>query len=1851
MSTRKQPSKIIRRLVKQVWRFFQYLTKALINWFLRTLFVLNRRRTSQNQAGFVLPTIVMVMLVVILLTTAILIRSFNRPKNASNMRVDQATYAAATPALDRARAKLQYLFSPEETGLKGNTPDDTSIAEVFEGDKYTFGDETQVKLVSEFNKQAGIQPEEKLQTAWKFPVDTDNNSKFDSFTLYGIYFRSPPTPDPNATPPISARQRGPVEARSLPQDEGDLQGCGSSGNSGGSAGWTVQSNGQLKKAFFTYVATVPITNVAGLDAAKFEKSIGNKGFSGLEMQQDQARISLDNNAVWYRNDLEIIDPTTFNVNGRVHTNGNLLVAGSDTDTIKFWQVSSPGSCQYNSENSKILVGGNVIAGALDETSNRSNNLVQVDLFRKNLKPNITEYIDSTNVTTKSKPADAASNNEAYALRLNLLVTGAMNLHNQTTPAARKMPTKASVSSMSGRFPQKEVIEAFDKKVDKCDPSCKDSRSVLENLIKRYFEARIRQVTNAEIPIADTATAIGTLSEKPRNPNFVFSGGGTIAAPKEWMVLDDRITKVPLNINGSAMKLDANKPTGNNNSTETLIGERIIVGNGLPYQWLKQGTGTDEKDFAQPEESQPLPGVNWNDGGERKRRSGVKPVTEVDDTSRDGYWEGAAAFTGTAKDENSQNPDLLGGLRIITGAGVYVDGRGPGSGGTGKRIDEDTTTATRGDEKSFLPSPPTVKQLQNKGVKLPTGILPFQLRVVWPETMPSYQWKFEDNALQRRIDTNADKEPSDGEGMKGDLQMKATVVYHFASDPGNADRAPIACISSYYNNSNRFTIGNDAAGLSNNGVSYDVASLVGQRAVTPALERQARMIFPDGRLVNERLKEALDSLKDGLSLTLSEIASLDATNCALNILNGSAAPNPGSPIPNDAIKEAAFLDARQVKALHKSEKPDGTGTPTVAPETVLADITDPKKLEIAELAELPTLKEARYDLPIEQRQPLEIRVTEIDLSKTKGINKAFAGGTNEYLIPNSGIIYATRDDALADSSDPKGNSSATDFKLDPTRRPNGIRLVNGQNLARVDTFRKEEKGFILASDLPVYIKGDFNLHLAPGGSGQQMEEFKTPLAADYSNFYDRTRIDRNKNFACRQGGGNCDSTGDQWRAARIISDAVTIQSASFSEGLRADGDYDLNNNAGNWAVESRLKNGFWWNSFATTAPWTGTPKNSSYVMNDVTPIQRRTKFPAYLMEACLKKPISACGPDDWYVGSGVGNKLLKASTLTAVQRGLTNFTKNNAGTTADQAKGIFEGAVRRVAFEREDNDQLKLEGGFAKPIAATNLTKLSYKVPLNLAPYERDNALWFWTTSDNTDPHPTTGAFPAQTRTKPSYDNNTLLYYEEALETASDRQLFLPGTPEFPYPKGTAPTAQPLNLLNGTTPDDASDFAVCMGSYVSKQYTGAPPAGTCPVRQAINQARQALLNLTNAPIDGENLVAINKTLTGGKSVDAPTFPPTGTAGPVPLTATTKVNVYDLPNDGKLGTGGDLTITLDNGNQSDPIFVLRKTTGIQALTFGSSFGAPSGVTLELKGVSPNNIFWVSNSGLRINAKNTLAGNFIGIGQIRIPNTASTSPDLKLNGVRFLGFQKLASGNAFPATMTAMTSTDEPLLVPVLQLHSPTGTPNASPATAFGSDRLQDTWLPPATPTNVNAVLVMGDSPSRPLPTGAESGGGLQNFPRFMERWTDQGNKINGSLIQFRRSSFATAPFQPIDNPARDTSLFFDGTIPDYTVSAPETDYRYRGGAATRLAPFYMPPNRAWGYDVGLLSQSPDLFSKNFATPSAGSPNEYYREVGKDDDWVKNLLCAVQKSTPTDPNSKFDTPALGDRPASCPPISSYN
>ena len=141
----------------------------------------------------------------------------------------------------------------------------------------------------------------------------------------------------------------------------------------------------------------------------------------------------------------------------------------------------------------------------------------------------------------------------------------------------------------------------------------------------------------------------------------------------------------------------------------------------------------------------------------------------------------------------------------------------------------------------------------------------------------------------------------------------------------------------------------------------------------------------------------------------------------------------------------------------------------------------------------------YDLPLAERQPLEIRVTQLDIDKLrkKTIDYKRTPTINtlkpEYMLPYSGLIYASRDDAAPDLSartpNSLGNSidetrsklsSSTDSRLDPSRRPHGIMLINGGSLGRPTTVATvtdvlKEKGLLLTSNLPVYIQGAFNTH--------------------------------------------------------------------------------------------------------------------------------------------------------------------------------------------------------------------------------------------------------------------------------------------------------------------------------------------------------------------------------------------------------------------------------------------------------------------------------------------------------------------------------------------------------------------------------------------------------------------------------------------------------------------------------------------------------------------------------------------------------------------------------------------------------
>ncbi|MCC3529109.1 MAG: hypothetical protein JGK21_13495 [Microcoleus sp. PH2017_22_RUC_O_B] len=1386
-------SKVIVSLLRRIAGVTRSGAKRLMRAMLQALMAMGRR-AKLPVAGFVLPTVTMVLLVVILLTVAIVLRSFDRANLARNVRVNQQVLAAATPALDRAKAKIQFLLY-EDPQRPTATPSDAELysrmAKATGTDIYTFGDEKRLIVTVDLNNNNAPDgnPEdppvtnnvenEAINTAWRYPVDTNNDGKFDTFTLYGIYFRSPKRskPEENISSGFS-RARKPVDARTPPMSVKGLnpncvEGEGTVANLVGDSGW-YKKDGKLKKSFFVYTVNVPIKDQTEADAAKaldtgreYKPFTGTTSISALEYQQDQIRIPLANNAVVYEDDLDISPGPLFNINGRVFTNSNLLVTNlNGADRTRLYQVSSPDSCFYEQENSKIVVAGNVVNGYSGNTSTTQINAVGVHLFKNASLPasNKNQAMLTAAKTIKNGETESSTtnsslevlyNNEAYSKRLSMLV------------AAQMVPPLPDGSP-------NQVVQPSDPFSVKQKPETQTR----EQALREYFKQMLRKVPFAEVGppgvgATEDATAPYVL---PSNPPI--TGTGDTLRPKDpsWM-LPDAKTRISL----KEGQLETTKPTtdGSLLPEEVFLGDRVVAGNNLPaIRW-----DASKNEFTS--KADPIPG-NWNATPEgaanatdpRTRTPQITKLADVGSTDRGGFWEGAAA-------QKPENPlDGVGGLRIITSAGVY----------------ERTN--------SFLPPPAWIDPqtgLPKGGETNPTDTYDDpttpgtaaqeKYPVVWPDTMPMSPLGpgsevYNNNGAPGWVGyptsglsvvTGSAIDPRTPQYAKGDLRMRATAVYHYEKDgsyvppvpPNKPDYKgvrPFACVSSYYDPSTASTANNldglplGVAGTqigSNNGVVYgrpadktqDGKSTAGADGLLGGtspndLQRQANYVFPDGRFANEPLRKAL--LKEPGDRTLADRAAIDSTMCALGIIANTPL-SLSADIPHGAIQEVAFLNAREIKAIDRDDLRTPNVNEAFTLSSPLGTDSEGKNLPAAQLT-------GNYNQPLEERQPLEIRATQIDLDVLR--SKSIAG---EPLLPYSGIIYASRDDALPDRSaripGTKGidevrsaTVSPTDSLLDPTRKPNGILLVNGSKLARVPSLPPtvanvvREKGLTLASNLPVYVKGDFNLHT--------QEEFGTPTVPptpfDWSKFYDRKAADLNKNFACRPNDprlSDC-KIGDEWRPANILSDAVTLLSNNYRFGFRNEGDFDLRNNAGAAAVIPRKQQGFYSNNFVTNGLSSGAFSNtgqllpagttgivdasyanintfsSSYFNNYATPVQRRGEFPEYVMEVCTRLPVSACTDSNWYVNPPT--VALPAGGKATVGESVIP-TAYPAGTTAIPPTPALQRFPRRVAFQRNSAAPFNLTDLAAPVPLGVNTANQVIAVNAGTPAKKSPNSLWFATT--------------------------------------------------------------------------------------------------------------------------------------------------------------------------------------------------------------------------------------------------------------------------------------------------------------------------------------------------------------------------------------------------------------------------------------------------------------------------------------------------------------------------------------------
>ncbi|AOY83677.1 hormogonium polysaccharide biosynthesis protein HpsA [Moorena producens JHB] len=1673
-STRKKLANAIAKLLKQVVKLSQAITKPLMRWLLRSLFILHRR-SRVTTAGFVLPTAIMVTLVVTLLVTAIVLRSFDRVKNASNYRVNQAVFNAAAPAIERAQAKLEALF--EDPTLPRSTPSEEALENAFNSSKYNFGDETRLLLKDE-DSQGN---ESTINTAWRFPVDTDNNGLFDSYTLYGIYFKSP-------NPLLDEKERTPLQARTPPMGESNNnKGCEAAASTSASlvdnSGW-FRSGSKLKKSIFVYTATVPI--VAGdtlPDNNTYETYKGEAGFSALEYQQDRARIPLANNAIVYEDDLQITPGSGIQINGRVFTNGNFLTGNGNN---QYFQVSSPESCYYTEENSKIVVGGNMAFGRVDQEEDQDGG--EIHLFNGEGAPAVVE-LNNNDRSVNQPPNEIGNNSQAFTARINALVTDQLNNGEDTDP--------------------EEVKERYKKFTG--DEREKQRNKALET----YFKDRTRRVPYGEVgPEVD-------LTANP--PKATPQGKGDELRPQDdWIFPYDPGTSnsnngLTLNIRGNTLSPAATEPSKQQGEGKELkIGDRVLIGHGLPAQWWDDTAGAGDFQGARAPQEIDGDNVKWNDSEENRfRTTQVTPLSDLGDTDRNGFWEIAAAR------QPVQPLEGYGGLRVVTGAGIYVDDDESDLLPRTKGIPNfRRNNPTNPELESYLPPPAWDIRFvdpSNSGDDriqlndITTQLIGFPI-VVWPDTMPMH------GGVEGDLTGNNGDGPAGitDANQKSDLLMRASAVYHYTQNEGtepeskNFDQEPIACVSSYYdptdensakNNEpsgdgnwdtpDRFDLNN---GRSNNGIVY---TFPGRNASDQRLERQSRLVFPNGRLANEPLRTAL--LKPAGERTLADNSAIDTAICALEILGG-AAPMGSPPIPHGAIYEQSFLNARQIQEIEDHNTPE------------------------------------LYDLAIEDRQPLEIRATVLDLNllRTTSSGTSPNGPSPEFLLPDSGIIYATRDDALLDLSDKTGANpeerrrlSSVDFELDPTRRPNGIILSNGTVLARQDESNSfdltdpagAEKGLILATNLPVYIQAaenniggnngqsGFNLHQTPGGA--LVEEFTQQLGNNQwddggnGNFYGRNDLDGN--FACRQDDDrlpNCNQ-GDLWRPAVVIADSVTLLSRDFNFGFRSDGDYDLRG----IPMGSNLINP---NQDNLTEP-----------VNEITygaDLNRNGRNDPEVLESQI-----VIG----YDVDGNGNLLtnFNETDLTI------NFDLNGDGLVDNP--NVPESEITVAAG-------LKLNGIFDNNFVTS--------------------ANWWDVNEDGNIDN------PDDLRNNP----------QPSLESR-------PITAQNPNPR----TVNSSYLSNFVTPIQRR---VQFPEYVMEICRKVPVSACNPDDWVVG-------------IDGNN----NRTFDPGEDEQA--------------------------TDNRINTGirtilGNNVAQLLSGTTATP----AKNLADQRYPRRIAFLRNENNELVIEGNAPIPV-GINDSGIvqpypydRF-TRPRLQAHALWYRTARNPNNP-TNTALSFGQNQPLFYQR----------PLVNPTTEQPMLVPVLQVHSltaqPRGRENRFPIEKGECVEMEDGWTQRANQDGAtfNVVIASGDSPPRP----EEYNGSLENFVRFLENWRQAGGtcrnnqgipvRISGSLIQFKRAAYDTAPFVHANQDAGAQS------VP--TRFGYDIDDRDRGAAtsmpyatASGELPYYMAPTRRYGFDVALLTQLPDLFSSRFTTPSAGDPDEFFREVSRDDSWVETLLCAKEEDDGAD------------------------
>ncbi|MEM6590319.1 MAG: hypothetical protein AAF651_00480, partial [Cyanobacteria bacterium P01_C01_bin.73] len=278
-------------------------------------------------------------------------RSFSRSEQAIAKREQQVINNSATPAIDRAKAKLEYLFQ-QDTRMTGVPPSDqligmllntsynsVSVTPLGTGvttDPYTLPDETRLDINNDGNDD----------NAWSFPSDINGDGTIDptEYVVYSVLLDDQQdlggtTYSITDTPNLSKAKSLVTRTGPINTTEAGTQ-CASARAPEG--GWQVvgSSNSDLEKNFQVDVLAVNGNPV-------------NRTVETLEFQQSRRAERGNKWGAWFRYDM-IADPestSTFNWNGAMHTEGSFFFNGP----FKMHMISSDHSCLYNEPASEMTM--------------------------------------------------------------------------------------------------------------------------------------------------------------------------------------------------------------------------------------------------------------------------------------------------------------------------------------------------------------------------------------------------------------------------------------------------------------------------------------------------------------------------------------------------------------------------------------------------------------------------------------------------------------------------------------------------------------------------------------------------------------------------------------------------------------------------------------------------------------------------------------------------------------------------------------------------------------------------------------------------------------------------------------------------------------------------------------------------------------------------------------------------------------------------------------------------------------------------------------------------------------------------------------------------------------------------------------------------------------------------------------------------------------------------------------------------------------------------------------------------------------------------------------------------------